>query len=86
MLQDAAKRDAFRRLLALEGIFFYAFAGWVEILLLDVAFFRPDERLRLDMGSLVKKIHRERQRTVLPAGLDAGEDGRKKEINEDSGI
>jgi hypothetical protein len=38
------------------------------------------------MGSLVKKIHRERQRTVLPAGLDAGEDGRKKEINEDSGI
>jgi len=50
------------------------------------AFFRPDERLRLEMGSLVKKIHRERQRTVLPAGLDAGEDGRKKEINEDSGI
>ena len=40
-----------------------------------------------DFGySLVKKIHRERQRTVLPAGLDAGEDGRKKEINEDSGI
>ena len=36
------------------------------------------------MGSLVKKIHRERQRTVLPAGLDAGEDGRKKEINEKS--
>lgn len=24
------------------------------------AFFRPDERLRLEMGSLVKKIHRER--------------------------
>lgn len=38
MLQDAAKRDAFRRLLALEGIFFYAFAGWMEILLLDEPF------------------------------------------------
>lgn len=38
MLQDAAKRDAFRRLLALEGIFFCTFAGWVEILLLDEPF------------------------------------------------
>ena len=85
MLQDAAKRDAFRRLLALEGIFFYH-GHRAKDPSAGRAFFRPDERLRLDMGSLVKKIHRERQRTVLPAGLDAGEDGRKKEINEDSGI
>ena len=48
-----------------KASFFDAFAGWVEILLLDEPFFRPDERLRLDMGSLVKKIHRERQRTVF---------------------
>ena len=38
------------------------------------------------MRSLVKRYIGNAQRAVLPAGLDAGEDGRKKEINEDSGI
>ena len=38
MLQDAAKRDAFRRLLALEGIFFTLLQAGTENLLLDEPF------------------------------------------------